>query len=53
MRGPMTNAEILMSLFTALIAVTGVIGALIFNNQLSVMQGQLARIMQHRLADVV
>jgi hypothetical protein len=37
----MTNAEILMLVLTAVIAVTGVIGALIFNNQLRVMQGQL------------
>ncbi|WP_429344737.1 hypothetical protein [Paraburkholderia sp. GAS42] len=37
----MTNAEILTLVFSAVIAVTGVIGAIIFNNQLSVMQGQL------------
>jgi hypothetical protein len=37
----MTSSEILMAVFTAVIATTGVIGALIFNNQLSVMQGQL------------
>jgi hypothetical protein len=37
----MTTAEILMVVFTAAIAVTGVLGAIIFNNQLSAMQGQL------------
>jgi hypothetical protein len=37
----MTTSEILMTIFTAVIATTGVIGAVIFNNQLSVMQGQL------------
>jgi len=37
----MTSSEILMTVFTAVIATTGVIGAIIFNNQLSVMQGQL------------
>jgi hypothetical protein len=30
----MTSSEILMAVFTAVIATTGVIGALIFNNQL-------------------
>jgi hypothetical protein len=38
----MTNSEILMIVFTGVIATTGVIGAIIFNNQLSIMQGQLA-----------
>jgi hypothetical protein len=38
----MTNAEIWMICLTAVIAVGGIIGACIFNNQLSVMQGQLA-----------
>lgn len=37
----MTNSEILMTVFTAVIATTGVVGALIFNGQLSVMQRQL------------
>jgi hypothetical protein len=37
----MTNSEILMICLTAVIATAGVIGACIFNNQLSVMQGQL------------
>jgi hypothetical protein len=37
----MTNAEIFMIVFTAVIAITGVLGAIIFNNQLSVMKGQL------------
>lgn len=37
----MTASEILMVVFTAVIAVTGVIGAIIFGGQLSVMQGQL------------
>jgi len=37
----MTNSDIMMIVFTAVIATTGVIGAFIFNNQLSVMQGQL------------
>jgi hypothetical protein len=41
MRGRMTNTEILTILLTGVIALTGVIGAIIFNNQLSVMQGQL------------
>jgi hypothetical protein len=36
----MTNAEVLMIALTAVLAVTGVLGAIIFNNQLSVMQGQ-------------
>jgi hypothetical protein len=36
-----TSSEILMVVFTAVIAVTGVIGAIIFGGQLSVMQGQL------------
>jgi hypothetical protein len=35
-------------LFTAVIAVTGVIGALIFNNQLSVMHGQLGEMQAER-----
>jgi hypothetical protein len=38
----MTNSEIFMAVFTAVIATTGVIGAIIFNNQLGVMQGQLS-----------
>ncbi len=38
----MTNSEILMIVFTAVIATTGVIGSIIFNNQLNVMQGQLS-----------
>jgi hypothetical protein len=37
----MTSSEILMVVFTAVIATTGVIGAIIFGNQLSVMKGQL------------
>ena len=37
----MTNAEILMVVFTAVIAVTGALGTITFNNQLGVMQGQL------------
>jgi hypothetical protein len=37
----MTNTEILTILLTGVIALTGVIGAIIFNDQLSVMQGQL------------
>jgi len=37
----MTNSEIWMTCLTAVIAVAGVIGACIFNNQLDVMQGQL------------
>jgi hypothetical protein len=37
----MTTSEILMTIFTAVIATTGVIGAVIFNNQLAVMQRQL------------
>jgi hypothetical protein len=37
----MTNSEILMIVFTAVIAVTGVIGAIIFNGQLGVMSHQL------------
>ena len=41
MRGHMTNAEILMVVFTAVIAVTGVIGAIIFNGQLATMTAQL------------
>jgi hypothetical protein len=37
----MTNSEIIMIALTAVIAAAGVVGACIFNNQLSVMQGQL------------
>jgi hypothetical protein len=37
----MTASEILMVVFTAVIAVTGVIGAIIFGGQMKVMQGQL------------
>ena len=37
----MTNSEIIMIALTAVIAAPGVVGACIFNNQLSVMQGQL------------
>ena len=37
----MTTSEILMVCLTAVIATAGVIGAVIFNNQLTVMQGQL------------
>ncbi len=37
----MTNAEIVMICLTTVLAVVGVIGACIFNGQLSVMQGQL------------
>lgn len=37
----MTASEILMVIFTAVIAATGVIGAIIFRGQLNVMQGQL------------
>lgn len=37
----MTTSEILMICLTAVIATAGVIGAVIFNNQLSIMQGQL------------
>jgi hypothetical protein len=37
----MTASEILMVVFTAVIAVTGVVGAIIFGGQLKVMQGQL------------
>jgi hypothetical protein len=37
----MTNSEIWMISLTAVIAVAGLIGACIFNNQLGVMQGQL------------
>lgn len=37
----MTSSEILMVVFTAVIAVTGVIGAIIFGKQLNAMQGQL------------
>jgi hypothetical protein len=37
----MTNAEILMTSLTAVIAVGGIIGACIFYNQLAVMKGQL------------
>jgi hypothetical protein len=37
----MTNSEIIMICLTAVIAAAGVVGACIFNNQLSVMQGQL------------
>lgn len=37
----MTNTDIWMIGLTALIAVAGVVSATIFNNQLSVMQGQL------------
>jgi hypothetical protein len=44
----MTNADILMVVFTAVIALTGVIGALIFNNQLSVMRGQLVEMQAER-----
>src|SRR5471032_346758 len=41
MRGRMTNAEILTIICAAIAAVAAVIAALIYNNQLSVMQGQL------------
>jgi len=37
----MTTSEILMAYLTAVIAVTGVLGAIIFNRQLAAMQGQL------------
>ena len=37
----MTTSEILMACLTAVIATAGVITAIIFNNQLRVMQGQL------------
>src|ERR1700681_4830998 len=37
----MTNSEILMVVFTAVIALTGVLGAIIFNGQLTAMQAQL------------
>jgi hypothetical protein len=37
----MTTSEILMACLTAVIATAGVIGAVIFNNKLTVMQGQL------------
>lgn len=37
----MTTSEILMVCLTAVIATAGVVGAVIFNNQLVVMQGQL------------
>jgi hypothetical protein len=35
----MTNSEILMTVLTAVIAASGVVAAIIFNNQLSVMSG--------------
>lgn len=41
MRVKMSNAEIMTIVFSGVVAITGVIGAIIFNNQLSVMQGQL------------
>jgi len=44
----MTNAEILIIVFTGVIAITGILGALIFNNQLSVMQGQLDEMREQR-----
>lgn len=46
----MTNVEIITLAFSGAIAVTGVIGACIFNNQLTTMQGQLAQM--KRAADV-
>ncbi len=41
MRAKMTNAEIMTIVFSGVVAITGVVGTIIFNNQLSVMQGQL------------
>jgi hypothetical protein len=37
----MTTSDIFMVVFTGVIAITGVLGAIIFNGQLNVMQGQL------------
>jgi hypothetical protein len=37
----MTTSEILMVVFTAVIATTGILGTIIFNNQLGAMQAQL------------
>lgn len=37
----MTSSEILMVIFTGVIAITGVIGSIIFGKQLAAMQGQL------------
>lgn len=38
----MTTSELLMAIFTGVIAVTGIIGAFVFNGQMVVMKGQLA-----------
>ena len=46
----MTSSEILMAVFTAVIATTGVIGAIIFNGQLSIMQGQLTEMKTQAVA---
>jgi hypothetical protein len=48
MRDLMTTTDILMIVFGAVIAVTGVIGAIVFNGQLSVMRGQLAEMQAER-----
>lgn len=41
MKSDMTTTDILMVVFTAVIAVTAVLGAIIFNRQLTAMQGQV------------